>query len=173
MRRVQKRLHEIHSFGWKWQRGKKAERVIYLDGIRETTTDPCYRHIDLEVYFLGFVGKIIWIHNNSISISWFWSDKQDSTSRFRNVQSLCLTTQLSVFPLDSAEKCLSLTAEKMLVSPSADDCFSSGTKNEFGFPAEFSAASNHLRQAKPTYLVSGLESGFCPQTTQNSIHHLS
>ena len=55
----------------------------------------------LAVCFLGFVDKIIWIRKDSIFISWFWSDQQDSTSRFRSVRCLCLTTQMSVFPLDS------------------------------------------------------------------------
>ena len=53
-------------------RERKSEiSLIYLDDIREITTYFCYRHIDLVVCFLGFVDKIIWIHKDSISISWF------------------------------------------------------------------------------------------------------
>ena len=55
---------------------------------------------------------------------------------------------------------------------SAGDCFWSGTKNEFGFPAEFSSSHHPLKSAKLTYLVSDLKSGFRPQTTQNPCHHL-
>ena len=76
-------------------RERKGEISLnYSDDIRETTTDFCYGHIDLVVCFLGFVDKIIWIHKDSISISWFWSDQQDSTSRFRCVQ--CLSDCLNV-----------------------------------------------------------------------------
>ena len=66
MCRVQKRLHEVHLFGQ-----KVTEREKESDGIRETTTDLCYRYINLKVCFLGFVDKIIWIRKDSISISWF------------------------------------------------------------------------------------------------------
>ena len=53
-------------------RERKGEiSLIYSGDIRETTTDFCYRHIDLVVCFLGFVDKIIWIHKDSLSISWF------------------------------------------------------------------------------------------------------
>ena len=44
--------------------------LIYSDDIRETTTEFCYRQIDLVVCFPGFVDKIIWIHKDFISISW-------------------------------------------------------------------------------------------------------
>ena len=36
----------------------------------------------LKVCFLGFVDEMIWIRKDSIYISWFRSDQQDSTSRF-------------------------------------------------------------------------------------------
>ena len=50
MRRVQKRLHEIHSFGQKETESKKKKKnkkkygisLISLDGVRETTTKLCY-----------------------------------------------------------------------------------------------------------------------------------
>ena len=79
--------------------------LIYSDDIRETITDLCYRHIDLAVCFIGFADKIIWIRKDFISISWFWSNQQDSTSRFRSVRCLCLAAQMSVFPLDSLVLC--------------------------------------------------------------------
>ena len=100
MRSVQKkRLHEIHSFGWKWQREKRSgKNLIYLDGKRETTTDLYCRYVNLKVCFLGFVNKIISIRKDSISISWFWSDQQDSTTPFRSVWRFCLIAQNVCIP---------------------------------------------------------------------------
>ena len=117
----QKKLHKCVEYKKRYTRftcsvgsdreGKDETSLIYSDGIRETTTDLCYRHIDLAVCFLAFVDKIIWIFKDSISISWFWSDLWGSTSRFCSIRSLYLIAPMSVFPLDS-EKCLSLTTEK-------------------------------------------------------------
>ena len=46
-------------------RERKGEiSLIYSDNIRETTTDFCSRYIDLVVYFLCFVDKIIYINYN-------------------------------------------------------------------------------------------------------------
>ena len=97
--------------------GKVRMNLIYLGGLRETTTDLCYRYISLKVCFLGFVDQIIWIRKDSISISWFWLDQQDSTSHFRCVRRFCLTAQKYLFSLRtlrffSPEKYLSRTAEK-------------------------------------------------------------
>ena len=96
---------------------KGRMNLIYLDGIRETTTDLCYRHINLKVCFLSFVDKIIWIRKESISISWFWLDQQDSTSHFHSVWHFYLTTQ-NVF-LPSGLFCQKMSISdcwKMLIS---------------------------------------------------------
>ena len=50
------------------------------EGVRGTTKDPCLLY--LNVCFLDFVNKIIWIRKVSIFISWFLSDQHDSQSRF-------------------------------------------------------------------------------------------
>ena len=75
--------------------------LVYPGDFRRNkiTTDLCYRHINLEgFFFLGFVDEIIWICKDSISISWFWSDQQDSTSRFRSVRRPYLTAQNVCLP---------------------------------------------------------------------------
>ena len=108
MHRVQKILHKIHSFRSD-REGKGKMSMTCLDGIRETTTDLCYRHIDFAVCFLNLVDKIIWIRKDSISIYWFRSDQQDSTSRFRSVQ--CLSDRSNVSSLWTLKNvCLSLPA---------------------------------------------------------------
>ena len=112
-------MHKVQKIYTKFTRsiGSNREKggisLIYLDDIRETTTDLHDRHIDLAVSFLGFVDKIIWIRKDSISISWFWSNQQDSTSRIRSVWCLSLTAGKCLSSLLTAKKCLSLTAENV------------------------------------------------------------
>ena len=216
MRRVQKRLHEIHPFGRKFQREKKAEWVWSIQMVlgrqlRIFVTDTLtYRFVfsALLTKLSGFA-KIL-----------FPSLGSDRTSKIRSLSdrsNVCLLSGLCrKMSVSDRRKSLSLSLSLSAASDwtpfgllcrlliwskaeyrqllalaheyvnrldhyafsnnlwnSAGDCFSSGTKNEFGFPAEFSAASNQLSQSKPTYLVLDLGSGFRSQTTQNPIHHLS
>ena len=70
MRRVQKGYTRFtRSVASDRVRKRSGKNLIYLDGIRETTTDLCYRYINLNVCFLGFVDRIIWIREDFISIS--------------------------------------------------------------------------------------------------------
>ena len=101
--------------------GKGRMNLIYLGSLRETTMDLCYRYINLKVYFFGFVDKIIWIHKDSISISWFWLDQQDSTSHFHSVRCFCLTAQNVCLP---SGLCGSFLPKNVYLRPPKNVCLS-------------------------------------------------
>ena len=96
MCRVQKRLHELHLLGRKRQREKRWNQS---DLFRWYKGDK-YGFLLQTHWLSGLFSRLCW--QNYLGISWFWSDQQDSTSHFCGVWCLCLTVEMSVFPLDSS-----------------------------------------------------------------------
>ena len=97
----QKKLHEYIEYKksqrdylvWSGSHRERKMKFVWYefrwfkrDTYRSSSQDIDY----LVVCCLSFVDKMIWIHKDSISISWFWSDQQDSTSCFRSVRCLSL-----------------------------------------------------------------------------------
>ena len=141
MHRVQKKKsHEIHSFDWESQREKDEISLTYSDDIRETTTDLSYKHIDLAI-LLSQLGQ------NYLDSQRFYFHLLVliGPARFHKSFLQCLVSLSDCEKMslsDCSNVCLPCWLHNLWTS--AGDCFSSDTKNEFGFPAEFSAAIVHL-----------------------------
>ena len=121
MRRVQKRLDEIHSFGRKVTERKKKEKYgmsqIYPVGISETSTDPC-----LETHLLrGLISRLCWQNYLDSQRFYFYllvligparfTKSFSQRSAFLSDCSKCLSF-LRTLRFFSTKECLSWTTEK-------------------------------------------------------------